>query len=274
MLWPTDEEIQTLNNNIKRLFEQYDKHLNNEDDTNQMLSAFIDKTSKETFSSESEIALIISQQAEKFKSKLPTDQIIAKSFTYVFEVKKKDLLNSQYASDGSLFSYVSNFIELLEDSNVRTLAKTVTTASYANSLVELIYDLTHHIREAKLTHEKLSLPEAISETSNNLETKVDTFDNSEYSFWMDVHEGEADPAVTYKFTDLSEDYPEYTYSYCRYMIEHSFNALNFFLDLILNSPYVTQKAKKNLMLEIIFTLKDFYDPNHIEIFDTLHERIN
>ena len=33
MLWSTDEEIQLLNNNIKRLFEQYDKHLNNEDDT-------------------------------------------------------------------------------------------------------------------------------------------------------------------------------------------------------------------------------------------------
>lgn len=103
MLWSTDEEIQSLNNNIKRLFEQYDKHLNNEDDTDQMLTTFIDKTSEETFSSESEIALIISQQAEKFKSKFPTDQIIAKSFTYFFKVKKNDLLSRQYTSDRSFF---------------------------------------------------------------------------------------------------------------------------------------------------------------------------
>ena len=169
---------------------------------------------------------------------------------------------------------MSNFIELLEDSNVKTLAKTVTTASYANYLVELMYDLTHHIREAKLTHEKLSLTEAISETSNNLETEEDTFDNSEYSFWMEVHEGEADSTDTYEFTDELEDYPEYTYSYCLYMIEHSFNDLNFFLDLILNSPYITQMTKKNLMLEIIFTLKVFYEPDQIEILETSHERIN
>ncbi|WP_214823929.1 hypothetical protein [Exiguobacterium sp. s28] len=274
MLWPTEEEIQLLNMDIKFLFEQYYKQLENNEDTNQTLATFIDKTSEETFSSEAEIVLIISEQAKKFKSLFPIDQIIAKSFTYVFEVKKKGLLNSQYASEGNLFYYVSNFIELLADSNVRILAKTVTTASYANHLVKLVYDLTHHIRETKLTHEKLSLPEAISETYNNLETEKDTFDNSEYLFWMDVHEGQADPTDIHEMTNHSEDYPEYTYNHCRHTIEHSFNDLRFYLELTLDSPYVTQSTKENLMLEVIATLKDFYEPEQIEIMRSLYQPIN
>lgn len=271
MLWPTEEEIQLLNTNIKFLFEQYGKQLNNDEDTDQTLATFIDKTSEETFSSESEIVLIISEQAEKFKSLFPTDQIIAKSFTYVFEVKKKGLLDGQYAREGHLFSYVSDFIELLADANVRTLAKVVTASPYANHLEKLIYDLIYHIRKAELRNDSLSLT---TPTSEDTKDKTNSSNISEYSFWMDVHEGEADPEWTSESAYYSEHFPEHTYGYYRYTVEHSFNDLKFYLDLILNSPYIEKSAKQKLMFEVISTLKDFYETDQIGILESLHERIN
>ncbi|MET2871836.1 hypothetical protein ABXV15_14305 [Exiguobacterium profundum] len=268
MNFPDEREKQKLEDEISSFILEYTTCYLGGSDSEGTLREFVETHSIWTFDHTDVLNRVYNQSLE-LESKDLKNQLLSDLVNYPLYKWEKD-----YISLFDSYAYVDfEFLfSALEKEEYRELYKRNSLTPKAATSRLLILNFFYHINKRKSylikEQEKSQIIEVNKHEIVNEGTEYSS-DNSEYNYWMDVHEGEVDVNRGYYISELPE--PDMTYLDLCHHISSSSYLLIPYLDACLASPFINAYEKKELISEIENTFKDLLSTDEMNVLISLQQ---
>ena len=259
---PDLEPSFSLKNEISKLIEGYDIAYRSQQDTQHFLSERITYISNLTCLKEIEIVHKIYHQALTHLSPFISNRVIAESFLFLFNHEKKRLPSYPNLEDWEEELLVTNYLNLLGSTLSKDLAGHMSSSHNGRYILVVIEDLMSWI--GKVENRRGSY-RSVDHQSPTVSVPDDDWDQEgmeEALYWIAAGEGEVDPSEERSMSHFRtyDEYEEVSFfDDYRRSLRFSTDTLNFYFNLVIDSPDIENRHKQASLTAAIKTLKVLTD---------------
>ncbi|TCI46454.1 hypothetical protein EVJ27_06015 [Exiguobacterium sp. SH3S2] len=258
------ELFEAFNSQIQYLLNTYDKVYRRQEDTQKLVSKTVDTIQNFTGMDELEVVNHIFERAKLHVSPFVGDRIIAECFLYLFNRQKANLEFVPYDKEENL---VMSYLDLLKEKITKNMAQHMVETHNGRYILPVFHSLGELVQGVELEKGYFKSFEYRSTRKNGYSDYDDEVDDTnEALYWIAVGEGEIDPSESRETTYLSrydEDDVPMSDMY-RNALRFSGYALEFYFDLICNSPDIDDGFKQQHLEKILIQLKAFIDTSEMQ----------